>query len=166
MNYREAHKTCDTAYAHARGLRWLICLLLALGAVVAVVIGISERDMKAAIGVPVQCLLIGIAWWIICTAAMAVAAGMHACVSTARAQVDDIVDADSNCADLHAKRLAKAKQPAATTQPPMQTRPPTQAQPPSQPDRPLGQLPGESLEAWAKRTEQAELAAFKARSKA
>lgn len=33
-------------------------------------------------------------------------------------------------------------------------------------ERPLGQLPGESLEAWAKRTEQAELAAFKARSKA
>lgn len=38
---------------------------------------------------------------------------------------------------------------------------------PAEPASPvLGQLPGESLEAWAKRTEQAELAAFKARSKA
>lgn len=160
MNYRDAHKACETAYAHARGLRWLICLLLALGAVVAVVIGISERDMKTAIGTPIQCFLIGVAWWITCTAAMALAAGMHACVSTARAQVDDIVDPDSNCAELHAKRLAKAQRPAVATQPP---RP---AQPPSQPERALGQLPGESLEAWAKRTEQAEMAAFKARSKA
>lgn len=46
--------------------------------------------------------------------------------------------------------------------PPMQHVEPTAR---SLSDRPLGQRPGESLEAWAKRIEDAEMAAFKARTK-
>jgi hypothetical protein len=165
MNYRDAHKVCDAAYGHARVLRWLGCVLLGLALVASIVVGVSERDMRGVIIVPVQCGLLMIAWWIVCTAAMAVAAGMHACVSNARAAIDDFVDADTNCRELNAKGVKNTSRSTQQTaqSPPVQMH---QTGQPQQTERAAGQRPGESLEAWAKRMEQAEIAAWKARTKA
>lgn len=159
MEHDQWLSTCRNAYTAFRVLRWVTILFAIVAGIAffaslpprkepdlsdvsilhrAEVVARLEQGRSSARFAAFAVGAGGLAHWMFCTFAMAMAAGAGATVQ------------------LAAGSATSARRSAPAASPP--TIPPATA-----PTLALGQRPGESLEAWAQRVEQAEIAAFKAK---
>lgn len=175
MNYRGARTLADLTY-HASRLMAVLMAIAAVGALVVLLItvlsppspvidrygdmqpGVVDRAFAIGCAQVMLLSLFGVVGW---AAVATVAAGAHACIDSA--------EEGRERGDRDARSAPPRVQTAVT---PVVPPPLKQAQPPvrvvSDGDlgvQPIGKRPGETPEAWAKRVEQEERAAFMAKSR-
>ncbi len=152
MNYEQASKVCSWAYSGLRAIAVLLAFAVVLCVVASVVLLLGEKsrgDAGGAILGAIGCFAGLMNCWI----GMAVVSACHAVLARTRSQLG---------VEVHDEGVPVAL--GGSAQMPRRAAP-VRDQQPTAPVRELGRLPNESLESWAARVEQSEIAAFKARSK-